>query len=231
MATLSQFVQNLHGGGARANQFSVSIRGRDASRGLSSEHFTFLCRSAQIPAMTIGEVTVPYRGRQIFVPGDRTYDAWTITIYNDSEYSSRNDLELWMNELQNIGSGTHASGDYVYRNAVVKQLDRNDQTIRSYSLIDCWPTTIDAIDLAYDTNDVIEEFGATFRFNYVLVNAHEGARGGQSIGGTGVSGELPPLTGGSSSSTSRSRQPRGSSRGTRTTRGNPHTTDPFDEGN
>ena len=222
MATLSQFVQNLHGGGARANQFSVSIKGRDASRGVSSEHFTFLCRSAQIPALTIGEVSVPYRGRQIFVPGDRTYDAWTVTIYNDSEYSSRNDLELWMNELQNIGSGTHASGEYVYRNAVVKQLDRNEQTIRSYSLINCWPTTLDAIDLAYDTNDVIEEFGATFRFNYMLINAHEGARGAQSIGGTGVTDTLPPLTGGASAPKVQSTASTAASSRTTDKRGNPH---------
>ena len=222
MATLSQFVQNLHGGGARANQFSVSIKGRDASRGVSSEHFTFLCRSAQIPALTIGEVSVPYRGRQIFVPGDRTYDAWTVTIYNDSEYSSRNDLELWMNELQNIGSGTHASGEYVYRNAVVKQLDRNEQTIRSYSLINCWPTTLDAIDLAYDTNDVIEEFGATFRFNYMLINAHEGARGAQSIGGTGVTDTLPPLTGGASAPKVQSTASTAASSRTTNKRGIPH---------
>ena len=169
MARLSQFVQNLNGGGARANQFIVRVFGRDRSRGLSSEHFSFLCRSAQIPALTIGEVAVPYRGRQIYVPGDRTYDAWTVTIYNDAEYSSRNDLELWMNELQNIGSGTHSSGSHVYRTATVKQLDRNDQTIRSYTLEGIWPTTLDAIDLAYDTNDVVEEFGATFRFNYMMI--------------------------------------------------------------
>ena len=194
MARLSQFVQNLNGGGARANQFSVQILGRDRSRGLSSEHFTFLCRSAQIPALTIGEVAVPYRGRQIYVPGDRTYDAWTVTIYNDAEYSSRNDLELWMNELQNIGSGTHSSGSHVYRTATVKQLDRNDQTIRSYTLEGIWPTTLDAIDLAYDTNDVVEEFGATFRFNYMMINAVGGARGSRAIGGESRRGKVPPLT-------------------------------------
>jgi len=192
MARLSQFVQNLNGGGARANQFIVRIFGRDTSRGVSSRHFDFLCRSAQIPALTIGEVAVPYRGRQIYVPGDRTYDAWTVTIYNDSEYSSRNDLEVWMNELQNVGSGTDASGSHVYRSASVQQLDRNDKIIRSYTLVDIWPTTLDAIDLAFDTNDVVEEFGATFRFNYMTINATAG--GGRSLGTSSAGGNLPPLT-------------------------------------
>ena len=96
-----------------------------------------------------------------------------------------------MNELQNIGSGTDASGSPVYRSASVQQLDRNDQIIRSYTLVDCWPTTLDAIDLAYDTNDVIEEFGATFRFNYMTINA-TGGRGGRSIGTSGGGGKIPP---------------------------------------
>ena len=38
-----------------------------------------------------------------------------------------------------------------------------------YNLFNCWPTTVDAIDLAFDTNDAIEEFGVTFRFNYMTV--------------------------------------------------------------
>jgi len=76
MPNLSSFTQALHGGGARANQFQVTLGGSGAS-GLSGD-FHFLCRSAQIPALTIGEVAVPYRGRTIYLAGDRTYDAWTV---------------------------------------------------------------------------------------------------------------------------------------------------------
>ena len=65
----------------------------------------------------------------------------------------------------------------VYRDAHVVQLGRNGETLRTYRLFNCWPTTIDAIDLAFDTNDSIEEFGATFRFNYLTVESgREGAR-------------------------------------------------------
>ena len=83
MANIQAFTTALQGGGARANQFEVTMVGGGA-QGLQSRNFSFLCRSAQIPALTIGEVAVPYRGRQIFLAGDRTYDAWTVTIMNDS---------------------------------------------------------------------------------------------------------------------------------------------------
>ena len=68
MANLNAFVNRLAGGGARANQFEVTLVGV----GVLTEPFSFLCRTAQIPGLTIGVVTVPYRGRQVFVAGDRT---------------------------------------------------------------------------------------------------------------------------------------------------------------
>ena len=171
MANISSFTNALQGGGARANQFEVTIDGGGAT-GLASRNFTFLCRSAQIPALTIGEISIPYRGRQIFVAGDRTYDAWTVTIMNDRSYGIRSHLESWMNNMGDIGAATTAqslnAGGY-YATAIVAQKDRNDATIRSYTLDGVWPTTIDAIDLAFDTNDAIEEFGATFRFNWLTI--------------------------------------------------------------
>ena len=171
MANISSFTNALQGGGARANQFEVTIDGGGAT-GLASRNFTFLCRSAQIPALTIGEISIPYRGRQIFVAGDRTYDAWTVTIMNDRKYDIRSHLESWMNNMGDIGAVTTAktlnASDY-YATATVQQNDRNDATIRTYTLDGVWPTTLDAIDLAYDANDAVEEFGATFRFNWMTI--------------------------------------------------------------
>ena len=184
MATLSNFVGAMKGGGARANQFSVIIY----RPGLNNAHFQFMCRSAQIPAMTIGEIPVAFRGRQIFVPGDRTYDAWTLTVYNDSNYTVRDGFERWSNEMQDVGTTTEASGSYVYRSAIVSQMDRNNRVLRTYALADVWPTTLDAIDLAYDTNDVIEEFGVTLRFNYMTVTPGTQSTGSRSLTNLGVIG-------------------------------------------
>ena len=105
MANISSFTNALQGGGARANQFQVTMSGGGAT-GIQSRGFSFLCRSAQIPALTIGEIAVPYRGRQVFLAGDRTYDAWTVTIMNDRSYGVRGQLESWMNNMQDIGAAT-----------------------------------------------------------------------------------------------------------------------------
>ena len=126
MANLSAFTTALQGGGARANQFMVTLGGTGA-KGLTN-NFHFLCRSAQVPALTIGEVAVPYRGRVIYLAGDRVYDAWTVTIYNDRAYSVRGALEDWMDDISDSGGtsmSNHIAANSYYAKAAVTQFDRN----------------------------------------------------------------------------------------------------------
>ena len=195
MANLSGFTSALQGGGARANQFTVTMSGAGASgAALQGNQFSFLCRSAQIPALTIGEIAVPYRGRQIFLAGDRTYDAWTVTVMNDRQYSVRAFLESWMDDMSDIGGTTKAnalSASTYYGNATVMQLDRNNSAIRTYKLEGVWPTTLDAIDLSFDANDAIEEFGATFRFNWMTIGGTGGGGGGSRSNSSESGGDYP----------------------------------------
>ena len=100
---------------------------------------------------------------------------------NDRSYGIRSQLESWMNNLQDIGNSTSSAvtdSQSYYATATVKQKDRNDGTIRTYTLEGCWPQTLDAIDLAYDTNDAVQEFGATFRFNFMTATGGGGTPGG-----------------------------------------------------
>ena len=168
MPNLNTFVDGLTGGGARANQYRIQITGSPGGLGTKGK-FSFLCRSAQIPGMTIGEVPVPYRGRQIFVAGDRTYDAWTVTVFSDTAWSLRSSFENWSDQIaqmDEMATGALNPTDY-YAKAIVEQMDRVGTARATYNLIDVWPTTVDPIDLAYDTNDAVMEFGVTLRFNYM----------------------------------------------------------------
>jgi hypothetical protein len=177
MANLNTFVQKLAGGGARANQYEVSITGGPFA---ATDLFTFLCRSAQIPSQTIGEVAVPYRGRNIYVAGERVFDPWTVTVFADANWTLRGQLERWSNLIQNMGAvSTGATApDQYYGEAIVRQLDRNEGTINEYTLYQLWPQVVDPIDLAYDSNDVVEEFGVTWRFNYMTSSGGGGDVGG-----------------------------------------------------
>ena len=121
--------------------------------------------------MTVGPITVPFRGRQIKIAGDRTYADWTITVLNDTNFKLRNAFERWSNGINNAtdGEGLTNPADYQV-DAFVDQLDRNGATIKSYTLRGVFPTEIAAIELDYGTNDAIEEFGVTFAYQYFESN-------------------------------------------------------------
>lgn len=190
MAQLSEFVGALRDGGARANQFEVNITGGPSSILTSNQDFKFLCKSTSVPALTMGEIPVAYRGRQIYIAGDRTYETWAITVISDRGMFMRSAFEQWQSFLGDIGGTTNRSsiGDtpsQYYGTALIKQKDRNDATLRTYRLFDVWPTSVDAMEFAYDTEGLME-FGVTFRFNHMTIDGSpSGSLGtpGSNVGG------------------------------------------------
>jgi len=172
MANINDFKAVLKGGGARANQFSVNMPFPGfAAVGGESRVMSFLCRSTNLPGMTLGEVAVPFRGRSLYIAGDRTFETWTTTIMNDTDFAIRNAFERWMNGINALSdnSGLENPSDYQV-DAFVDQLDRAGTVIKSYTFRGLWPTTIGNIDVAYETNDAIETFDITYRYQFFETN-------------------------------------------------------------
>ena len=172
MANINDFKAKLAGGGARANQFKVTMPFPGyAQVGGEIEDLAFLCTTAQIPAMNVGLVNVPFRGRQIKIAGDRTFADWSITVLNDTNFKLRNAFERWQNGINNMTDNEGLSNPVDYQvDAFVDQLDRNGNTLKSYTLRGAFPTEVAAIDLNYGTNDEVETFGVTFQYQYFETN-------------------------------------------------------------
>ena len=169
MAAIDDFKANLLGGGARANQFRVTITPpAGIATGLDVRRASFLVRASNLPAQTLGEIVVPFRGRQIYIAGDRTFDdTWSTTFLNDTDFMVRTAMELWMNGINDLadGTGTSTLADY-QTDLQVEQLDRDDTILKTYIFRSAWPTTVAQIDLTSDTADAIEEFEVTWRYQH-----------------------------------------------------------------
>ena len=172
MANINDFKAVLKGGGARANQFSVNMPFPGyAGVGGESRVMSFLCRATNLPGMTLGEVAVPFRGRSLYIAGDRTFETWTTTIMNDTDFLIRNAMERWMNGINALSDNSGLSNPSDYQvDAFVDQLDRAGTTIKSYTFRGLFPITIAPIDLGYDTNDAVEEFEVTYRYQFFETN-------------------------------------------------------------
>lgn len=173
MANISDFKSQLIGGGARPNQFRVELTfpsyvSAGPVVGLNAQ---FMCKAAQLPASTVENIPLQYRGRAVNVAGERTFAPWTVTIYNDTTFAIRNAMEQWSSGVQNLSSTNGRTNPSDYQvDLQVTQLDRNGAAIKVYKFVDAYPIEIGAIALDYDAANQVETFDVTFQYNYWLSN-------------------------------------------------------------
>ena len=150
-----------------------------------NDYTNFLVKGAALPASNVGPVEVPFRGRILKLAGDRTFDTWTVTVINDTDFELRNAFEKWMNSINkhDDASGTTDPSEYM-KPAYVDQLDRDGSVLRTYKFWDVFPTNVSQIDLSYETTDTIQEFTVEFQVQWWEAIAPSTAKGGENIGGT-----------------------------------------------
>ena len=162
----------LNNSGARANLFDVTIKGATIA-GLTPSEFNFSCKGAAIPPMAVGVVEVPYFGRVVKVPGNKTFENWSVTVINDEGFIVRNGFEKWVasmgthiGNVQSSASSTLASG--LYGNATVVHYGKTGSTsvLATYNFVNIFPVSVSEIALGWDANDAVEEFTVEFAYDY-----------------------------------------------------------------
>jgi hypothetical protein len=168
MPNINEFKSRLQGGGARANQFKVTLSFPGyAEVGGETSDLSYLCTATSIPGQTLGVATVPFRGRLLNLVGDRTFSPWSITVLNDTNFKIYRAFERWMNAMNNMtdNEGLTNPGNYQV-DVVVQHLDRNGATLKTYILRGAFPTTLADIDLSASDNDTVETFTVALIYQY-----------------------------------------------------------------
>ena len=159
-------------GGARANLFDVTITGIGATGNLSTgalANFVFACKASQIPPMTVGIVEVPYFGRVVKVPGNKTFENWNVTIINDEDFDIRAGMEEWMASMgSHLGNINTSTNENLYGTGTVKQYPKTGGTtaVAQYDFVNIFPVNVGEIALDWSSNDAIEEFTVEFAYDY-----------------------------------------------------------------
>ena len=168
LRTISNFKSKLTGGGARANLFEVVLTFPDTSKPDSDvlDKARFMVKGANMPASNVAQIEVPFRGRVLKIAGDRTFDSWTVTVINDTDFAIRSAFERWMNTINRLSDNTGLVNPADYQaDAYVYQLDRDGSTLRSYRFFDTFPTQVGPIELSYDASG-IQEFTVELQVQY-----------------------------------------------------------------
>jgi len=169
---VTEFRANMIGDGARPNLFQVTLSFPTvATNGTAaSQKTTFMAKSAQLPGSTVGTVPLYYFGRELKFAGNRTFTDCSLQIINDEDFTVRNALESWMNAINShTGNVRNASagGPSGYTvDAKVDQYGKTGNIIKSYKFVGLFPLDLAPIDLDWGSNDTIEEYSATFAYQW-----------------------------------------------------------------
>ena len=184
--SIVDFRSRMKGGGARSNLFEVQMTFPNFAEANTEtlNDIPFLVKAAEIPASTIGNIPVPFRGRVLPIAGDRTFAPWTVTIINDTNFRLRDVMERWSDGINDIQTAQGATNPEDYQTTAtvlqlsrgpVKGLDRKVNSgeeipvLRMYDFIGIYPNDISAIPLDHGATDTIEEFRVTFNYLYYEV--------------------------------------------------------------
>ena len=171
------------GGGIYPSLFRIDTNSTVFSDN-DKQNLAFLCTAANLPPSNLGEITVNHRGRQVYLPGFRTFEPWTITILSDENMSIRTAFEKWVDRLD--GARDHVSDDVnfnlgentgLFSNWTVTQLDRQGKAIKAYRLDACFPTSVSDIALSAESTD-LASFNVTLRYQYHRTTGLPGVNGG-----------------------------------------------------
>lgn len=171
MPTITEFKNQMRSGGARSNQFMVTLSfPAFVAGGQAAQAASFLCKATEVPAMTVDDIPVAYRGRPVHFAGERNYSPWNITVLNDGDFFVRRAFERWSNGIANLDNTAGLTNPSDYQaTLMVTQLDRNDNALKTYTFYDAYPTDIGAMELSYD-NPNIQEFQVQFVYNWYMTD-------------------------------------------------------------
>jgi hypothetical protein len=156
----------LVGGGARPNLFKVTMAFPSYVTA-NVELASYMCKATSMPASTIAPIAVPFRGRTLQVAGDRTFDPWSVTIINDTDFNVRNSFEQWMNGINQHKANTGLTQPSSYMaDMIVEQLDKDGTVEKTYNIRGTFPTNLGAIELNYESENAIEEFEVELQVQY-----------------------------------------------------------------
>ena len=172
---VSDFKNAMAFDGARPNLFKVVFGTASAAGQFTpGEDFEMFCRATSIPGTTIGQVVVPYFGREVKFAGNRTFGDVTLTVINDEDMGVRNKFEKWMEALSKnegntrvINSRSSNGAPKYFATTTIKPLSKFDGLpIIQYQLESSFPTDLSEITLDWGDNDSIAEFTVTMAYDF-----------------------------------------------------------------
>lgn len=166
MSNIAEFRNAIRSGVLRQNKWRVlvdfpfTVGTTDDTRQAS-----LLARTANVPPSNLGVIDLIWGGRAIPLPGDRTYEEFTVNFINVNDHNVRNAFERWSEAMNGSETNTGLTNfDDFMRDITLDLQDMNENIVKSYVLKDAWPSIVGTSDMDAGSQDTFAEFSVTFRY-------------------------------------------------------------------
>ena len=167
---LTSFTSALEYGGARPSLFEFKISAAPSGVNATLSDVHLYCNVSEIPPLTLTPIERQYFGRTVKIPGDLVFADLSTTIINTENYNVRNEIEKWMEFINNTTSNkSKASADFGTGTAQLIHYQKDGTATMTYQFEEIWPTAISEIALSYDTASDLEQFDVTWSYNHYSV--------------------------------------------------------------
>jgi len=148
---------------AKTNMYKLVFRGENGA--VVPSGLDIRAKGAQLPTAEMGIMEIPYKGRKVKIPAERSFTEWTVTVMETNDMNVRRSFEKWMSVMD--------AEDEIKRNtAALSTIDvillKGDNSTPSitYTLYGAFPSSLASVDLSFDEQTAPLEYSVTFQYSY-----------------------------------------------------------------
>lgn len=132
----------------RKNHFRVEFNSNFVNEGLS-----FLVTSFALPRETTDTFKANYWNDAVNLPGKTNFETSQLVIKDAINYDTEKQFLRWRLRVYNPKTGKVGYAEDFKCNAVVKEYSPSGDVIREWTLIGCFPSSVEYGDLTYENAD------------------------------------------------------------------------------
>lgn len=193
---IQEFISQVKAGGlARANRFAVVFAPPQKIVPATLSKILLFCDSVQLPGQNFSTTQNRTFGEFREVPYERIYDNITLSFYVDKEMRVKRLFDDWQNIIANPTTRTYGYyDDYVCPVMTIEVQDIEDKTRYSVSLHECYPKTVNAIQLDHNSKDIMK-LSVGMQYKYWTATRVEKLANGEEIPADYIEGTTKNFTG------------------------------------
>lgn len=145
----------------RPNRYAVSItppEGLDADPAIL-RRLMVNCKNAMIPGQNVTTKSMSVGGRyQVTMPTGKTFTDFMLSFYLSKDHAEKAFFDNWINMI--IDPDTQRLSyyeTYAASTIDVDCLDKNNLVRARYQFRDCYPLSVQSVDIGYESKDQISE--------------------------------------------------------------------------